>query len=55
MHSTQIGSYMPNGCSGIIISELVLGGITMAKAEEFNLLEFQSKFGTEEAYEKYLF
>ena len=27
----------------------------MAKAEEFNLLEFQKKFGTEEACEKYLF
>lgn len=27
----------------------------MAKAEEFNLLEFQRKFGTEEACEKYLF
>ena len=27
----------------------------MAKAEEFNLLEFQRKFSTEEACEKYLF
>lgn len=27
----------------------------MAKAEEFNLLEFQRKFGTEEACERYLF
>jgi len=27
----------------------------MAKAEEFNLLQFQRKFGTEEACQNYLF
>lgn len=44
-----------NWCSGIIISECMFGGNIMARAEEFNLLEFQKRFGTEEACKKYLF
>jgi transposase-like protein len=39
----------------IIISEHLFGGNIMAKVEEFNLVEFQRKFNTEEACEKYLF
>ena len=51
----------PNSCFDshnsekyMIIAEHRFGGNIMAKVEEFNLLEFQKKFNTEKACEKYL-